>query len=400
MGTIKKTFKYIQHLNLKYRYVVLTAATMLFMLFASLCAISINWSGSPYENTRLKAKHTASLIVSTNIENMMDYNTRALKKTARSFMEDKDIESIIIKDGSNAVLVKTSKQSYKTQSIIIKKDFIAGNMKIGTLELTVTDASKWEKYRRVADLIASSSVEHIWDYNISSLKSSALSFFKNENIHSLKIKEESGIELIRFEKEKTEAEKLIIKRKLFKDKRFIGSLEITFCDCAETKREKHRQKNLTIYSILTGLMGILIIFLIRNNRKAEMMQKQFSLKREIEEKQTLHWSISETTETKMKQAIEYLKDNYTSTISREGLASMLNLNPDNMGRYFKIYTGEKINDFINRLRIEDAAQRLQATDENIVDIAFAVGFENISTFNRSFQKIMEITPTEYRKLNS
>jgi transcriptional regulator GlxA family with amidase domain len=76
---------------------------------------------------------------------------------------------------------------------------------------------------------------------------------------------------------------------------------------------------------------------------------------------------------------------------------MLDMHPDSLGRYFKIRTGRKISDFVNELRVKEAARRLALTDENIVHIAFAAGFESIPTFNRAFHRVMGITPTEFRE---
>ncbi|HNV47732.1 MAG TPA: helix-turn-helix transcriptional regulator, partial [Spirochaetota bacterium] len=62
-----------------------------------------------------------------------------------------------------------------------------------------------------------------------------------------------------------------------------------------------------------------------------------------------------------------------------------------------IVTGRKIGDYVNELRVRDAAAMLDGTSENIIDIAFAVGFESLRTFNRAFLKVMNVTPTEYRE---
>lgn len=108
-------------------------------------------------------------------------------------------------------------------------------------------------------------------------------------------------------------------------------------------------------------------------------------------------AVSYATEQKVQKAIEYIRKNYTSDISREGLAASLDINPDHLGKAFKSITGEKIGDYINRLRVEDAAKRLAESKEKIIEIAYAVGFESLSTFNRAFGKIMGISPQEYRK---
>jgi len=110
--------------------------------------------------------------------------------------------------------------------------------------------------------------------------------------------------------------------------------------------------------------------------------------------------LAQNTEDKVEKSIEYIKSNYRYDISREGLAAHLNINTDNLGKAFKIITGKKINDFINELRINDAAEQLKTTNDKIIDIAYNVGFESLATFNRIFQKLMHASPSEYRKIHS
>ncbi len=109
------------------------------------------------------------------------------------------------------------------------------------------------------------------------------------------------------------------------------------------------------------------------------------------------YSITTVTEEKIKKAIEYIDANYTSDISREGLAASLDISPNHFGKFFKVQTGKKINEYINELRIHDAAKKLrEQKQETIINIAFSVGFESLSTFNRTFLKIMGLTPSEYK----
>lgn len=110
--------------------------------------------------------------------------------------------------------------------------------------------------------------------------------------------------------------------------------------------------------------------------------------------------ITDQTEKKIQQAAEYIKANYLSDISREGLAASLDISPNYLGKLFKIYNGKTISEYISELRIRDAAKRLtENKDENVITIAFAVGFESLSTFNRAFLKIMGNTPSEYKEQN-
>ena len=109
-------------------------------------------------------------------------------------------------------------------------------------------------------------------------------------------------------------------------------------------------------------------------------------------------TISPVAEEKIKNVIKKINREYTEEMTREDLASFAGVHPDSLGRQFKKYTGYKLSDYINELRINEAARRLREEDTNIIDIAFGVGFESVRTFNRTFPKYMNETPFSYRKI--
>ncbi|MFC3149959.1 helix-turn-helix domain-containing protein [Litoribrevibacter euphylliae] len=56
------------------------------------------------------------------------------------------------------------------------------------------------------------------------------------------------------------------------------------------------------------------------------------------------------------------------------------------------------NDYINQLRITDAAKRLiEFPDDPILNISLDVGYRSISSFNRAFKEIVGVSPTTYRQ---
>ncbi|HNW30280.1 MAG TPA: helix-turn-helix domain-containing protein [Spirochaetota bacterium] len=117
------------------------------------------------------------------------------------------------------------------------------------------------------------------------------------------------------------------------------------------------------------------------------------------QKKTPPLSITSRTEEKIRKVKEFIEENYTSDISREGLAASVEVHPDNLGKLFKTCTNQKLGDYIYELRVRDAAKKLLETDDNIIDIAFSVGFESLRTFNRIFPKFMGTTPEKFRRQN-
>jgi len=107
--------------------------------------------------------------------------------------------------------------------------------------------------------------------------------------------------------------------------------------------------------------------------------------------------ITSTSEEKLETVLEFIRQNYTSDLSREGLAAAVDMNTSYFSTLFNTYTGKKINEYIHSLRIKDAIELLNKSDDKIIDIAFSVGFESLATFNRAFKHETGSTPTKYRK---
>jgi AraC-like DNA-binding protein len=108
-------------------------------------------------------------------------------------------------------------------------------------------------------------------------------------------------------------------------------------------------------------------------------------------------TITESSEEKLAKVIDFINENYTSDLSREGLAAAIDINPNYFSSIFNAYTGKKIKEYINLIRIKEAAKQLKETDKKIIDIAFSVGFESLSTFIRGFKTEIGKTPSEYRE---
>jgi len=95
--------------------------------------------------------------------------------------------------------------------------------------------------------------------------------------------------------------------------------------------------------------------------------------------------------------IRHLYANYQSDLRVGETAEQFNMSVSAFSSYFKKYTGQTFVEFLNRLRISKACERLLATDEDITTIAFDCGFHNLSNFNRRFRQYKHKSPRDYRK---
>lgn len=106
--------------------------------------------------------------------------------------------------------------------------------------------------------------------------------------------------------------------------------------------------------------------------------------------------LSPALEEKMLRVMDYIEKNYRFDISREGLAAYFDMSVSFLSRTFNGYSGMKIAEYINRLRIHDAMVQLENSSKTVTEIAFSVGFESLRTFNRAFSRIAGKTPSAYR----
>ncbi len=106
--------------------------------------------------------------------------------------------------------------------------------------------------------------------------------------------------------------------------------------------------------------------------------------------------VTDINEIKLNKVIEFIKENYTSNLSRDGLASAVEIHPGYLGKLFKLYTDKSINEYIQKLRVDKAIKLLEDGDTKIIDIAYHVGFESLVTFNRVFKKTTGKTPSNYK----
>ncbi|NGM60929.1 helix-turn-helix transcriptional regulator [Sphingobacterium sp. SGG-5] len=110
-----------------------------------------------------------------------------------------------------------------------------------------------------------------------------------------------------------------------------------------------------------------------------------------------YWeNINDHDSLRMSAIYEYLLHNYTNEITLEDIAGHANISPSAFCRYFKARTKKTLKEFVNDLRINYACQLLEENKMNITQICFAVGYNNISNFNRRFKELRDITPQQYR----
>jgi AraC-like DNA-binding protein len=96
------------------------------------------------------------------------------------------------------------------------------------------------------------------------------------------------------------------------------------------------------------------------------------------------------------RAKEYIYEHQTDNLRLTHVAKACNTSTFYFCKMFKKVTGINFTDYLSRVRIEKSKNLLLNPNLRVSEIAFEVGFQSLTHFNRVFKKILGQSPTEYR----
>lgn len=96
------------------------------------------------------------------------------------------------------------------------------------------------------------------------------------------------------------------------------------------------------------------------------------------------------------KAKDFIREHHTEDLSLLQVAQVAHANHFHFCRVFKRSTGLSFTNFLSRVRIEKSKNLLNNPQLRVSEIAYEVGFQSLTHFNRVFQKLLGQSPTEYR----
>jgi AraC family transcriptional regulator len=94
---------------------------------------------------------------------------------------------------------------------------------------------------------------------------------------------------------------------------------------------------------------------------------------------------------------ELLHDRFAEEMALGEVAAEVGVHPVHLARVFRRHYDCTPGDYIRRLRVEFACERLALSDTPLVEIALSAGFADQSHFTRTFRDRMRMTPGEFRR---
>jgi AraC-like DNA-binding protein len=96
------------------------------------------------------------------------------------------------------------------------------------------------------------------------------------------------------------------------------------------------------------------------------------------------------------QIVSYVAEHFQEALTLSDLANHLGVSKYYLSRIFSLKLNTSFNKYLNYIRLNYAQTLIQSTNHTLTRISADSGFESQRTFNRAFQEIYHIAPSELR----
>lgn len=153
----------------------------------------------------------------------------------------------------------------------------------------------------------------------------------------------------------------------------------------------------------TFKQAIKLIFKLKNETQVQDSHSGDSIKNTLAEllilihrNNNLSTLTASKSDIRLQNAIDYIIKNHAEPLTLEKCADVACMSHSHFSRVFHQTTALSFKEFLNRIRIDKAAELLETTNYSISDIAQKVGFSTESYFGYIFKKIKKKSPSGYR----
>ena len=96
------------------------------------------------------------------------------------------------------------------------------------------------------------------------------------------------------------------------------------------------------------------------------------------------------------KTVDYINTHYAQKLTLSMVAEAVHANADYLSRLLIRYNGIRFSEYLRLIRVNKAAQLIKDTDKKLYEIAEAVGYMNMRSFNRDFKRILGM-PSAYKR---
>jgi len=171
----------------------------------------------------------------------------------------------------------------------------------------------------------------------------------------------------------------------------------------EVLREIKKIKPSLAIIMLTGQSSKDIIIDALKGRADDYIEKPINVGKFLETVQSIlaakaskGFTYARGIHAKIEQAKQFIEHNFDKKVNLEDVSGQLCLSPKYFSRIFKEITGQGFNEYRLSVKITQACELLKKSDYTVTEISNRLGYQNLESFIRMFDKIMNVSPTQYR----
>ena len=101
-------------------------------------------------------------------------------------------------------------------------------------------------------------------------------------------------------------------------------------------------------------------------------------------------------DSRIQLVVDYLNMHPSEECSVQKMSEMAGLSESRFRTLFRQQVGKKPSEYLNEIRVMAAARRLLVSGDNVSDIAYGLGYNDVNYFIRVFKKYFCMTPKQYR----
>lgn len=162
--------------------------------------------------------------------------------------------------------------------------------------------------------------------------------------------------------------------------------------------ENHLVNQISLILSLLLLIGVAIRLWYSHTRKTIEQKTEVKVRKEESLKGYGKLEVQSHRSQDLQRAFDYLHNHYSDPeLSLETICRETSLNRNRLSELLKKEVGLTFKTYLNEVRLTEAARVLATTDLQVTEVAYKVGFGNVSHFNRIFKDKFNLTPLEYRR---
>jgi AraC-like DNA-binding protein len=101
---------------------------------------------------------------------------------------------------------------------------------------------------------------------------------------------------------------------------------------------------------------------------------------------------------RLERVRDFVQTNYAEEITLETAAGVAAMERTYFSFFFRRKVGVTFRSWLQYVRIAKALEMIKSKDRSITDVAFSVGFNELSTFQKAFKRWTSLTPREFKRL--